>query len=674
MSPFQRLCTRVWLVTAVLIPASALSAQQQQGDASWSPKEVLARESYTKPPAEIEKLVTAPRQNNVSLSNQSPDRKYFLKLQSEGMPSVQSFGKPHLYFAGLQVDAKANRARTLTTRGAAGLSLIDASTGVSRELDIPKGATVSAPAWSPNGSQLAYIANFDASSNLYVADVATGKSRKLGMTPLLATLVSTIDWTEDGRSLVAVLLPTPRGAEPVRPGIETGPQVRMTQGKKISTRNYASLLMDPFDKAQMEYYVTGQLAMIDVKTGRVSKIGAPSMISAVDMSPDGKAFRVTLLQKPFSYIVPETSFGTQEELWDASGKRVAVLSKRGLSETEAGDAPAGGRGGAAADTARRNFGWMPNGTGLYFLQQDAGAAGRTAGDTSAVSAASGAVMGVNNGMTGGPPAAGRGGRGAAVAGAHKDHLYEWLPPFDATSRKEILASDSRLGGVIFSDDGRMVFAAENVNGTGALIAVALDDVSKHYTIWRQRATTASVGAPVRGAGGGGGGRGGADDSLSFYQSPGALMTKRGHTGNPVALVSTDGRYVYLEGTRYNKNWQTAAPRTFVDKVEIRTGQKAPVFEGATDVFETVAAPLDDDFTKAVVVRESPTAIPDSYLRDLKTGTIKKLTNNKDYAPEFTNAIRKRILITRVDGFKFYVNITLPQDYKTGTRLPAMFWF
>jgi dipeptidyl aminopeptidase/acylaminoacyl peptidase len=669
ISPRRR--ARLALAIAVLLPLSG--ARAQQAGATWSPREVLAKETYTKPPASIERLVSAPRQNNVSLSNQSPDRKYFLKLQSDGLPSVQAFGKPHLYFAGLQVDAKANRARALTTRGSTGLSIIDANTGVSRDLDLPKGATVSSPTWSPSGAQLAYVANFDASSNLYVADVATGKSRKIGLATLLATLVTTIDWTADGRSIVVVLIPAPRASAPVRPAIETGPQVRMTPGKKIATRNYASLLMDPFDKAQMEYYVTGQLALVDVKSGAVTKVGAPTMISAVDMAPDGKAFRVTLLQKPFSYIVPETSFGTVEELWNANGKRVAELSKRALSENEASDPPAGGRGNAAADTAWRNFGWMPNGAGLYYLKQDAAPAGRTDtnGDTtSAVGAASGAPMNVVNGVAGGPPG-GRG--GAAIAAGRKDHLFVWLPPFDAASRKEIFSSDNRLSGVVFSEDGNMVFAAENVNGTGSVFAVSLDDPSKHFAIWRQRGQTASVGGG-RGGTGGGGGRGGADDSLTFYQNPGTLMTKRGHTGNPVALVSTDRRSVYLEGTRYNKNWQANAPRTFIDKIEIRTGAKTPVFESATDVYETVAAPLDDDFTKAVVVREGPKLVPDSYLRDLKSGTVSKLTSNKDLTPEFTNAIRRKVLVTRADGIKFYVNLTLPQEYKPGTKLPAMFWF
>ncbi|MDQ6830050.1 MAG: prolyl oligopeptidase family serine peptidase, partial [Gemmatimonadota bacterium] len=49
-------------------------------------------------------------------------------------------------------------------------------------------------------------------------------------------------------------------------------------------------------------------------------------------------------------------------------------------------------------------------------------------------------------------------------------------------------------------------------------------------------------------------------------------------------------------------------------------------------------------------------------------------NNKDYTPEFTNLQRRRIWVSRADGYRFLVNLTLPTDYKEGTRLPGMFWF
>ena len=646
------------ITSAVLLAIAAAPLRAQDVAQQGALKDILAKETFIQPPAAIEKVVTAPWQKNVSLSNQSPDHKHFLKLESEGMPSVQQFGKPHYYLAGLQVDYKANRARILTTRGAAGLEIIDASTGQTRAIETPKGATISSAKWSPDGSEIAYLANFDDGTHIYIADVASGKSRKITKTPLLATLVTAAEWTNGGKSVVAVLVPDGRGAEPQHPAIETGPQVRMVGDAKNKTRTYRdySLLHDPHEKAQLEYYTTGQLAVFDAKTGVAKKIGAPAMILSVDPSPDGAFFRVTTMQKPFSYLVQYQNFGSLEEIWDANGKPVVELGKRPLrnGDNALGDDPTAGP--TAADTAKRNFGWLPNGKGLYYLQLEA------------------APRGAQTDSADEPQAAGRGGRGGQ---ARHDHLYVWEAPFTAGSAKQLFQSNNRISDLLWSEDGQLVFAAENANGTSQVYATYVSDPAKHYPIARIRGVNLTVGTLGGGrfGGGGGGGRGGTGaDSVTFYQNPGTVMSKPGRSVNEVALLSSDGNSAYLSGIQYFHTWGDSAPRPFVDRVEIKTGSKSRLFYSATDMYERVVAPLDDDFSRAIVVRESPTMVPDSYLRDTKSGQLTQLTHNKDYAPEISQAMRKRVAVTRADGYKFFVDVTLPRDYKDGTRLPAFFWF
>ena len=305
----RRATTRLRIGFAVvLVAALPLRAQTvvQQG---WNPKEVLAKETYVKPPEIVERIVSAPR-NNVTFTNPSPDRRYFLKTETDGLPSIDVFGKPHYRLGGVEIDFKANRARALTTRGSVGLTLIDPNTGAMRTIDTPKGAIVNAATWSPDGKSIGYIASFDAATHIYVADVASGKSVQITKTPLLATRVTTFDWTTDGRHIVTVLLPDGRPAEPKRPPVETGPLVRNSDGRVLKNRNYASLLRDQYEKDLLDYYTNGQLALIDVKSKAVKKIGQPALITAVDASPDGQHFLVTLQTKPYSYLVPVSSFGT----------------------------------------------------------------------------------------------------------------------------------------------------------------------------------------------------------------------------------------------------------------------------------------------------------------------------------------------------------------------------
>ena len=614
----------------------------------------ITHEGFLAPPDEIAKVVLAPRHLNVSLTNPSPDRKYFLKAQSEGMPSMAVFAKPHYYLGGVQVDHRANRARSLTTRGSSGFSVIDWESGKTTNIELPRGATATNPAWSRDGREIAYFAHFDNATHIYIASATTGKSRALTKTPVLATLVTAFEWTADGKGIVTVLIPEGRGAEPKLPDVPSQPKIRVTQGTKAQTRTYASLLETPHDKALLEYYATGQLAVIDTKSGAVRRVGKPAMIQRVDASPDGQHFRVTQMQHPFSYIVPVASFGNREELWDSNGKVLLEIAKRELREgagpgaTDDDPAPAA-QARALADTAKRNLAWNPVGAGMIYLQQEPAA--RRAGRDS------GAPAGGNN----------------VNQPRRKDRLYQWLPPYDSTSAKVLFESDSRMSNVRFSEDGQVLFVSDD-NGESA---VYMSEPAKRYTISRGRG-----GAGGRGGGGGGGGAGGgaqtpaqiaAADS-AFYNNPGSLMTKTGPTGASVVQMSTDRQAVYLSGTKYFPNPAADAPRSFVDRLDVKTGNKTRIFESDGKVWETVSEVLDDEFSRAIVSRESPTEVPDFYLRDMKTGTLKKLTNNVDYSPELTRAIRKIIPVERVDGYKFFVNITLPADYVQGTKLPAMFWF
>ena len=607
---------------------------------------ILTRETYVRPAAEVERLVLAPRYLNVTLANQSPNRRLFVKVQSDGMPTVQLFGKPWYNLAGFQVDPKANRARVLTTRAGTGLEIIDAVTGRSTPVDVPQGARIAGPRWSPDGTQLAFLANFDDATHIYVAEAATGKSRRITAAPILATLVTEPEWTANGTQIVTVFLPDNRGAEPKPPVIATGPKVRMTKpGAHNRTRTYADLLEWPYERDLVEYYTTGQLASVDVRTRAVKKLGAPAMIQRVDAAPSGNWFHVTVLQKPFSYTVQVSSFGNVEQIWDATGKPVVDLSKRALRETDMNDDdPDAAAARANSDTAKRNIEWLPGSEGIYFLQADA--------TTPAAEQAEGQPR-----------------------TRTRDRLFQWNAPFDAPNRTVLLENNNRISEVAFSGDAKTVFVAENANGTAHVFAVDASDPTKRYTLTRVRGLQATLGVIRGGFGGGGaGGRGGRGaDSVTFYQNPGTLIAERG-TGTPTILTSRDGKFAYLSGIQYYRTFNDSAPQPFLDRIEIRTGTKTRMFTSALDQFEQVSAALDPDFEAAVLTRESATAVPDSYRRDMKSGTLTKLTNNRDYSPEITNAQRQMFQVTRADGYKFWVTVTLPHDWKPGTKLPGFIWF
>ena len=611
--------TALWLALA---PAGALA---QEADLTSE----LTAETWMRPPEPIARAVLAPRHENVTLANASPDQRYFLQTKTAGLPSMASFAREHLWLGGLQIDPRANRARTFTTRGSAGLSVIDWESGRTIEIQVPRGATVSGPTWSPDGRRIAYFANTDDATHIHVAEVSLGSSRQITRTPVLATLNTRLEWTSDGSGIVTVLVPSNRGPAPAEPAVPQGPQVRITSEGENRLRTYASLIEWPHEMALLEYYGTGQLALIDVESRSARNIGRPAMIRSVDVGPRGEYIRVTTVQKPFSYIVPVNNFGTKEELWAVDGTIAAGLTDRPLND----GVRSGRRGDDDADEpGMRSIAWRPDGAGLSYLQREPAPDSLAADSTAA-------------------PDSGAAGRSdeSRASSRRSDRVMLWAPPYDASSRSIVYESSSRISSVRYSADASVLFITEGSGASQHQYAVFLSDPEKKYTIARGR-----------------------DDD--FYDDPGSLMTTRGPLGYEVVRMSPDSRSVYLSGTQYFTNPQEQAPRPFIDRLDLTSGEKSRIYEGENaTTSERVVAVLDPDAPRLIISRESPTQVPDSYLRE-PNGELRKLTDNRDYNPEITNAQRRRYTVARADGLTFKVDVTLPADYRAGTRLPAMFWF
>ena len=123
--------------------------------------------------------VLAPRHLNVTLANLSPDKKWFLDEIGDGPVVMKTFSKPFHELGGVFVDYRANRARALTVRNNVGIQIISAADGSKKAIQIPAGARVSNAVWSPDSASVAYLAHTDDATHIWIADLATGKSRQL---------------------------------------------------------------------------------------------------------------------------------------------------------------------------------------------------------------------------------------------------------------------------------------------------------------------------------------------------------------------------------------------------------------------------------------------------------------------------------------------------------------
>ena len=628
----------------LLAPVATLTLQGQQsasaGSAAQPLNQALTTEAYITPPKPVLDAVLATAVDDLRLGNSDPDARHFLRTVGDGFPTLARFARRHYDLGQFQIDPAANRTRRLTTRNDAGIEIYDRDAKLIRKIEVPDQARVTGAEWSPDGSQIAFFAHFDDATHIYLADVSSGKSRPLTKTPVLATHVTSFEWTDDGEHIVTVLVPSNRGPEPEKPAVPDTPMVRLTTPEKNRLRTYFDLLEDPHEKKLVHYYSTGQLARIDVGSGGVEPIGAPAMIEDIDVSPDGDYVRVTTMQEELSYIVPTGNAGSREEIWDVSGKPLALIEEDELDEAADGDDDDQDRD-DNGDPEKRSLTWQRGGGAtLLYLQRQPRPAGAKKDPAAAKK----------------DPAAAKKDPGAAAADQERgeqededddrpDRIMRWRPPFSATSVEVAYQSPDEIQSFDFDESGRVLFLTRRDGGDETLHAVFLDDPKEEFQIYEA-------------------------DNDDVRAEPGSLMSLP--TG--AVRLSPDRRSVFLSGTQYFENPSVDAPRPFVDRVEIRTGNKERIFQSQPGVYERVDFAFDDDLNELVVTRESPTAVPNQWLVNRATGQSRQLTVNPDRHPQITAARREFVTITRPDGFKSRVTVTLPAGYTDGTPLPAMFWF
>ncbi len=644
-APFMTTSARRLLLWILLVAAPCVIAVPAVAQDATDSEAILAAKDWVAPPGSIAEAVLAPRYLNATLTNISPDKAWFFHMIGEGPPTMERFSRPFDELGGQFYDRQANRHRNLTTRSSVGINIISAEDGSVIEVSIPEGAKASNATWSPDGSQLAFFVHTDDETHIYVADPTDGDSRQITRSPVLATLVQSFEWTADSQEIATVLIPDNRAVRPEERRVPTGPQVKQTEEGENVLRTYASLMETPYHEELLEWHVTGQLASISVDDRRVTRVGSPSMIRSFDFSPTGEFSRVTLMQRPFSYVVPVTSFGRTEQIWDRTGSMLAEIDVTELNTGLRGAPSAPGVGGDEEEPDRRQLAWREDGAGLTFLQQEAAEEDEDEAEEDS-------------------------GRGGRAGGARQpDRVMLWSAPFGEDNVTVVYESSQRLASHRFSLDHNMLFLSRRPQGGGfgssaargtvTEFAVDLSDPETAYTIAEYEADDFYANAGTLLLAGGqvaGGGRG-----------------RGGSAGGQIVQTSADGASVFLSGTQYNEDPMAGSPMNFLDRVDIRTGETERLYESSNDgQYERIVSVVDVDAEDFIVSRETTTDVPQSYR--FSNGQRTQLTQNIDYTPDITNAPRQRFTVERPDGFRFLVNVQLPPGWDGEERLPAMFWF
>ena len=589
---------------------TALPAAAQQGDAPATNPDA---DRYTLPPEAVQELFATDK-NYATLDYPSPDGDHFLVAKTNELSTLELMSKETYRLAELELRPRTDRLWHLDTYGVYDFRFYSLEGRRFTEVDLPEGSFASDFTWSPDGSQVAFLAHLTGGTEVWTAEAATGRARRLSDARVLATIGTSangqgsrpstmLQWTPEG-TVITLLVPPGRGAEPARDPVPSGPFVRRTRPEPTSAPTYRFLLRDEHDEDLFEFYTRSQLAEL-APGRRPVLIGEPRMYESIALSPDGRYVLATHIDRPFSFITSYRGFPRKTVVLDRGGTVLATLASTPLREGRGGN-------GANGSSDPRAFAWRPDGSGLSYLQ-------RAERDEDA------------------PDDAPR-----------PDRVMLLAAPFDLSGARVVAESEDPIGSVEYSLDGAHAFATLTRSGRSALA---------HWTL--------GGASPARSL------------LVAFHETddpsaqPGELLTRSTPNGLAYALVSSDGSSAYLEGDGYKTDFR---PQPFIDRVSLRDGATTRVFEGSRTSFDQPLVPLDADFTRMIASRESVTDFPDSFLWTRDGGWGPNLTENVDPFPEITSARRIDFEFTRRDGLKVQGRVSMPVGWREGDGpVPAIFW-
>jgi dipeptidyl aminopeptidase/acylaminoacyl peptidase len=148
-------------------------------------------------------------------------------------------------------------------------------------------------------------------------------------------------------------------------------------------------------------------------------------------------------------------------------------------------------------------------------------------------------------------------------------------------------------------------------------------------------------------------------------------------GQPIMRVLPSGHRALLQnGSAIYLTGQGSTPqgdRPFLDRLDLATLKTERIFRCDDQSYESVTALLDDQASRFVTRRETPTDPPNYFIRKAGQDQKTALTNFTDPAPQLRGIRKELVKYKRADGVDLSFTLYLPPGYKTGTRLPTLVW-
>ena len=178
------------------------------------------------------------------------------------------------------------------------ISVVRLANQAEHKILAPFNTTLGWVRFSPNGSYLSYVVIRDTGVEQWIFDLVSGIPRPLTSASLNATWGEPCQWLADSTGVLCSFVKSGRGSPP---------------------KSSAALF---------DYYLTSQLATVQLATGRRSDIGSPAIITSVSTMEDDQSIVVVKLTEPFSSAVPVSHVVWLIETWDREGHVLHQVTRR----------------------------------------------------------------------------------------------------------------------------------------------------------------------------------------------------------------------------------------------------------------------------------------------------------------------------------------------------------
>tara|TARA_Y100001970_G_scaffold171364_1_gene209453 strand:- start:1220 stop:3643 length:2424 start_codon:yes stop_codon:yes gene_type:complete len=316
--------------------------------------------AYQIPPQEIQKLVDITLPPRVLMDNK---KNYMIYLYRDTYKTIEELSEKEMRLGGLRLNPKTNiGSRVNYFKNIKISNLKKGSTKPEQVNGLPLNPRIANIKWSPDQSKIAMTNTTTDGVELWYLDLKKGKLKKLTGPNLNANLGDVINWFNDGKSILAKFVPVDI-SEILNTDdlVPIGPRVSTNDGKKAQNRTYQDLLKNKNDEKNFEILSHSELYKITLK-GRKSLWKKKDMYDDIDFSPNGDFILISIIQKPFSYLVPYYRFPSKYLIYSSNGKKVKMLADAPLVE----DLP---KGFMAVRKGDRSFSWrLDKPSTIYFVR------------------------------------------------------------------------------------------------------------------------------------------------------------------------------------------------------------------------------------------------------------------------------------------------------------------